>query len=39
MELKLIAQNALHEGLGLWKEQKVTKSEVTNSKSFMATVT
>jgi len=25
MELKAIAQNALQEGKGLWKEQKVVK--------------
>jgi endonuclease YncB( thermonuclease family) len=38
MELKSIAQNALQEGKGLWKEQKVVKSETLNSKSYMATV-
>lgn len=39
MDLKAIAQGALQEGKGLWKEQKVTKSETLNSKSYMATVT
>ena len=38
MELKIIAQQALQEGLGLWKEQKVTKGETLNEKSYMATV-
>jgi endonuclease YncB( thermonuclease family) len=38
MELKMIAQQALQEGKGLWKEQKVTKSETLNSKSYTATV-
>lgn len=38
MELKLIAQNALQENKGLWKEQKVNKGETLNSKSYMAVV-
>jgi hypothetical protein len=38
MELKAIAQVALQEGKGLWKEQKVVKSETLNAKSYMATV-
>ena len=38
MELKSIAQLALQEGKGLWKEQKVNKSESINSKSYFATV-
>jgi endonuclease YncB( thermonuclease family) len=38
MELKAVAQVALQEGKGLWKEQKVVKSETLNSKSYMATV-
>ena len=38
MELKLIAQHALEEGKGLWKEQKVVKGQTLNSKSYMAIV-
>lgn len=38
MELKMIAQQALEDGKGLWKEQKVIKGETLNSKSYMAVV-
>lgn len=38
MELKAIAQSALQEGKGLWKEQKINKGESLNSKSFTAIV-
>jgi hypothetical protein len=38
MELKMIAQQALEEGKGLWKEQKVVKGETLNSKSYMGVV-
>lgn len=38
MELKSIAQVALQEGLGLWKEQKVNKSETLNAKSYNAII-
>lgn len=38
MELKTIAQQALEDGKGLWKEQKVIKGETLNSKSYMAIV-
>ena len=38
MELKFIAQNALDEKKGLWKEQKVNKGEVLNSKSYYGIV-
>jgi hypothetical protein len=38
MELKKIAQVALEQGKGLWKEQQVTKSESLNAKSYMGTV-
>lgn len=38
MELKSIAQGALQEGKGLWKEQKVTKGETLNSKSYSGIV-
>lgn len=34
----MIAQQALEEGKGLWKEQKIVKGETLNSKSYMATV-
>ncbi len=38
MELKKVAQSALEEGKGLWKEQKVTKSSVSNNKEFTGQV-
>jgi predicted peroxiredoxin len=38
MELKMVAQQALEKGAGLWKDQKVVKGETINSKSYMATV-
>lgn len=34
----MVAQQALETGKGLWKEQKVIKGEVLNSKSYTATV-
>lgn len=38
MELKKVAQVALEEGRGLWKEQKVTKSSTSNNKEFTGQV-
>ena len=39
MELKNIAQNALRDGKGLWKDhQKKDQSSVINAKSYNATV-
>ena len=40
MELKAIAQQALQQGKGLWKEQKekAPKGELLNSKSYSAIV-
>ena len=40
MDLKRIAEHALEEGLGLWKEQKsqVVKGQTISSKSYMAIV-
>lgn len=32
MELKKVAQVALEEGKGLWKQQKVSKSSFSNNK-------
>lgn len=38
MELKGIAQKALEEGKGLWKDQKVVKGTTSNEKEYSAIV-
>lgn len=41
LDLKAVAQKALEEGKGLWKEQKAnsTKTETINTKEYFGIVT